>query len=288
MPSAEAEAQARALAARVGLGHRLRHYPQQLSGGEMQRAAIARALVHGPALLVADEPTGNLDSENGARVLALLGELNREIGVTILLATHAPDVAAAASRVIRMRDGRLRALRIRLPTADSRLPAPPMSPGCLASSSSAAWRRSARGRSRPWSASRSASPSSSPSGWPTPAPCAGFETALDTVAGRTSVEIVGAGSASTRPLLAELGWLREFGAMSPVIEGDVAIVTTTEALPGARSPYRHRARRAGAAHRSRDGARRRHPARPAVRDYELLERQATGPVADDRSSSWSC
>ncbi len=73
----------------------------------MQRAAIARALVHRPALLIADEPTGNLDSDNGARVLALLGELNREMGVTILLATHASDVAAEASRVIRMRDGRL-------------------------------------------------------------------------------------------------------------------------------------------------------------------------------------
>ena len=72
----------------------------------MQRAAIARALVHEPALLVADEPTGNLDSENGERVLALLRELNRDLGVTILLATHAADVAAAARRVQRMRDGR--------------------------------------------------------------------------------------------------------------------------------------------------------------------------------------
>ena len=78
----------------------------QLSGGEMQRAAIARALVHQPSLLVADEPTGNLDSDNGARVLALLAELNREMGVTILLATHAAEVAAAASRVMRMRDGK--------------------------------------------------------------------------------------------------------------------------------------------------------------------------------------
>jgi putative ABC transport system ATP-binding protein len=73
----------------------------------MQRAAIARALVHEPALLVADEPTGNLDSENGARVLTLLSELNRELRITILLATHAQEVAAAASRVLRMRDGRL-------------------------------------------------------------------------------------------------------------------------------------------------------------------------------------
>lgn len=100
-------ARARALADRVGLSARLHHYPQQLSGGEMQRAAIARALVHGPALLVADEPTGNLDSQNGARVLALLSELNAERGVAILLATHAPEVAAAAHRTLHMRDGQV-------------------------------------------------------------------------------------------------------------------------------------------------------------------------------------
>ena len=102
----EAEKRARALAERVGIAHRLTHYPQQISGGEMQRAAIARALVHKPALLVADEPTGNLDSENGANVLALLAELNKEMHVTVLLATHAADVAAAASRVMRMKDGK--------------------------------------------------------------------------------------------------------------------------------------------------------------------------------------
>ena len=107
MKGADAEARAQALADRVGISHRLSHYPQQVSGGEMQRAAIARALVHRPSLLVADEPTGNLDSENGANVLALLSELNREMRVTVLLATHATDVAAAASRVIRMRDGRI-------------------------------------------------------------------------------------------------------------------------------------------------------------------------------------
>ena len=106
MKTDEAESRARALAERVGISHRLAHYPQQISGGEMQRAAIARALVHRPALLVADEPTGNLDSENGANVLSLIGELNRELGVTVLLATHAADVAAAAKRVFRMKDGR--------------------------------------------------------------------------------------------------------------------------------------------------------------------------------------
>ena len=102
----DAETRARRLADRVGISHRWRHYPQQLSGGEMQRGAIARALVHEPALLVADEPTGNLDSENGERVMALLRDLNRDTGVTILLATHAADVAAVAQRVQRMRDGR--------------------------------------------------------------------------------------------------------------------------------------------------------------------------------------
>ena len=107
MPARQAETKAQALATRVGIGHRLGHYPQQVSGGEAQRAAIARALVHSPALLIADEPTGNLDSANGATVLALLAELNRDLGVTMLLATHAADVAAAAHRTIRLRDGRL-------------------------------------------------------------------------------------------------------------------------------------------------------------------------------------
>jgi putative ABC transport system ATP-binding protein len=107
LPAADASRRAAGLAERVGIAHRLGHYPQQVSGGEAQRAAIARALVHRPSLLIADEPTGNLDSDNGMRVLALLRELNGETGVTILLATHAPEVAAAAGRVLRMRDGRL-------------------------------------------------------------------------------------------------------------------------------------------------------------------------------------
>lgn len=100
-----AEAKATELAARVGLSPRLQHYPQQLSGGEMQRAAMARAIIHAPALLIADEPTGNLDSENGARVLQLLSELNRELQLTILLATHSLDTAAAAQKIIHLRDG---------------------------------------------------------------------------------------------------------------------------------------------------------------------------------------
>lgn len=108
--SAEAERRARALAERVGITHRLHHFPQQISGGEMQRAALARALVHQPSLIVADEPTGNLDSENGAVVLSLLTALNTELGVTILLATHAAEVAAAARRILNMRDGRFAAV----------------------------------------------------------------------------------------------------------------------------------------------------------------------------------
>jgi putative ABC transport system ATP-binding protein len=90
----------------VGLGGLATRRPGSLSGGEMQRAAIARALIHRPALLVADEPTGNLDSENGANVLALMTELNRELGVTVLMATHAADVAAVAGRTLHMKDGR--------------------------------------------------------------------------------------------------------------------------------------------------------------------------------------
>ena len=92
-------------ARRVGLTHRLGHYPGGVSGGELQRAAVARAVVHRPALVIADEPTGNLDSDNGRRVLSLLRDLNRETGVALLLATHDPALAAAADRVLRLRDG---------------------------------------------------------------------------------------------------------------------------------------------------------------------------------------
>jgi ABC-type lipoprotein export system ATPase subunit len=91
---------------RVGLGHRRRHYPSELSGGEQQRTAVARALVHRPQVVVADEPTGNLDSHTGAAVVALLAELRGEEGATLLLATHDPKVAAAADRLVELADGR--------------------------------------------------------------------------------------------------------------------------------------------------------------------------------------
>jgi ABC-type lipoprotein export system ATPase subunit len=105
----DAEERSCALLDRVGLLSRKNHYPSHLSGGEMQRAAIARALVHKPALLVADEPTGNLDSENGTRIIELLSQLNLETGTTLLLATHSSEIASAAKRVVQMRDGKLMA-----------------------------------------------------------------------------------------------------------------------------------------------------------------------------------
>jgi len=92
----------------VNLADRLHHTPNQLSGGQQQRVAIARALVTEPPLLLADEPTGNLDTRTSLEVLGLLQELNRTQGITICLVTHEPDIAACASRVIQMRDGRIK------------------------------------------------------------------------------------------------------------------------------------------------------------------------------------
>ena len=91
----------------LGIAGRLHHKPRALSGGEQQRVAIARALVNHPALLLADEPTGNLDTENSNAVLEILRYLNARLGQTILMITHNPEAAAFAHRTVRMRDGRV-------------------------------------------------------------------------------------------------------------------------------------------------------------------------------------
>jgi putative ABC transport system ATP-binding protein len=107
--------EARRLLEWVGLRDRLEHYPRQLSGGEMQRVAVVRAVIHKPDLLLADEPTGSLDSHNGRRIMELLSELNRDRGVTVLLATHSAEVAGFAHRVFRMRDGKIEGIEARVP-----------------------------------------------------------------------------------------------------------------------------------------------------------------------------
>ncbi len=98
---------ARAAASDVGLQERLKHYPGELSGGEQQRVAVARSLINDARLVLADEPTGNLDSETGARVIELLRRLNKDKGLTLVLVTHDDRVANQSDRVIRMRDGRI-------------------------------------------------------------------------------------------------------------------------------------------------------------------------------------
>ena len=107
LPLREQRAQAAAALARVGLQGREHHYPTQLSGGQQQRVAIARALVSAPSLLLADEPTGNLDTESSREIMAILNELNKEQGITVILVTHEPDIAAYASREIVIKDGRV-------------------------------------------------------------------------------------------------------------------------------------------------------------------------------------
>jgi putative ABC transport system ATP-binding protein len=106
LPLRQRRAAARQALERVGLGHRLRHHPAQLSGGERQRVAIARAVVHRPSLVLADEPTGNLDTTSGGELLDLLHELHRE-GATIAVITHDRDVAAATPRQVEIEDGRI-------------------------------------------------------------------------------------------------------------------------------------------------------------------------------------
>ena len=106
VPSPDRRARAANALARVGLAHRLTHRPQKLSGGERQRVAIARALVGAPSIVLADEPTGNLDSAAGADLIALLQELNAQ-GTTLVVITHNDEVAASAHRQITLRDGRI-------------------------------------------------------------------------------------------------------------------------------------------------------------------------------------
>ncbi|ACI52342.1 ABC transporter related [Gluconacetobacter diazotrophicus PA1 5] len=106
MPRAERRARVAAAMDRVSIGHRARHYPSQLSGGQQQRAAIARAIVGEPDLILADEPTGNLDTENGAQVMDILQTLNAE-GATIVMVTHSPSHADMAQRRVDMLDGQI-------------------------------------------------------------------------------------------------------------------------------------------------------------------------------------
>jgi putative ABC transport system ATP-binding protein len=105
-PSKERRERAKGMLEMVGLGDRTHHRPNELSGGQRQRVAIARALVNGPSLVLADEPTGNLDSKTGLEIMALLDDIHRQ-GNTVILVTHEEDVAARAHRIIRLRDGRI-------------------------------------------------------------------------------------------------------------------------------------------------------------------------------------
>ena len=109
LSAAERKARARMALESVGLGERLHHHPNQMSGGQQQRVAIARALVNGPMLLLADEPTGNLDTRTSIEVMGILQRLNDERGLTIMLVTHEHDIAEYASRIVSFRDGRVRA-----------------------------------------------------------------------------------------------------------------------------------------------------------------------------------
>jgi putative ABC transport system ATP-binding protein len=103
----DAESAARKMLARVGLGERLHHYPKHLSGGEQQRVALARAFVIQPQLLLADEPTGSLDAQSGADVIALLFEMNREYGTTLVMVTHDEGLAGRCARAVRLASGRI-------------------------------------------------------------------------------------------------------------------------------------------------------------------------------------
>jgi ABC-type lipoprotein export system ATPase subunit len=122
----EAQARGKKLLELVGLGHRMDHHPQQMSGGQQQRVAIARALVNQPALLLADEPTGNLDSTTTEEILQTFQKLNNDEGITIVIVTHEQDVAGHCKRIVHMRDGRIEGKdTIASPTAIVSSPTPP-------------------------------------------------------------------------------------------------------------------------------------------------------------------
>lgn len=118
-PSAEQQARAQALLDQVGLGHCAHQRPDQLSGGQQQRVAVARALVTQPALLLADEPTGNLDSRSAAEVFALFRRFNRELGCAVLMVTHDPRISAQCDRTIELVDGRIASDVRQAPTTPS-------------------------------------------------------------------------------------------------------------------------------------------------------------------------
>lgn len=105
-PGSERKTKVQAVLDKMDMGHRANHFPQQLSGGQQQRVAVARAIVNQPNLILADEPTGNLDSEHGAEVMNILTSLNDE-GTTIVMVTHSPEDAAVGKRIVRMLDGKI-------------------------------------------------------------------------------------------------------------------------------------------------------------------------------------
>ena len=131
-PKAEIAERVAEVLQRVGLSHRATHFPNELSGGEMQRVAIGRAIVHRPPLILADEPTGNLDSKNGSLILELIHEIHQSLQPTIVMATHSDAAAAFGDYIVRVEDGRVMAAVPRSSSGssgdDERIPAPPRNP----------------------------------------------------------------------------------------------------------------------------------------------------------------